>query len=95
MKTLTSKEYAKVISETVAEKENREAYEGNLIAMGKDSANQIQDAFIQGKLLALKYIMERYKEVKDYFSEKQSGLTWEVLDEFIVSCADYITEEME
>ena len=95
METLTSKEYAKVISETSEEKENREAYEANLIAMGKDSANQIQDAFIQGKLLVLKYIMERYKEVKDYFNEKQSGLSWEVLDEFMVSCADYITEEME
>lgn len=79
METLTSKEYAKVISETVAEKENREAYEANLIAMGKDSANQIQDAFKQGAILTMKYVMDTYLEVKNRYSNKE-GLSWEALD---------------
>ena len=79
METLTSKEYAKIISETVAEKENRECYEANLIAMGKDSANQIQDAFKQGAILTMKYVMDTYLEIKNRYPNKE-GLTWEALD---------------
>ena len=79
METLTSKEYAKVINETVDERENREVYEANLIAMGKDSANQIQDAFKQGAILTMKYVMDIYLEVKNRYSDKE-GLMWEALD---------------
>ena len=95
MEMLNSKEYAKCISETVEEKAIKEAYEANLIAMGKDSANQIQDAFNQGKIMALKHIMETYKSVKDYYSDKGlEGLTFEVLDVIFTECAEYIMEEI-
>ena len=93
METLTSKEYAKVINETVEEKENREAYEANLIAMGKDSANQIQDAFNQGKIMTLKHIMDTYTMVKNHYNNLE-GLTFEVIDLMLAEAASYIMEEM-
>lgn len=79
MEMLTSKEYAKLIGETVEEKENRDAYEANLIAMGKDSAYQIEDAYKQGAILTVKYVMDTYFTVKNDFRE-QSGLSWEALE---------------
>ena len=94
METLNSKEYAKVINETVAEKENREAYEANLIAMGKDSANQIQDAFIAGKTLVAKHVMEVYSRVKDYYSDRD-GLTFECFDLMLAEAIAEIMEENE
>ena len=95
MEMLSSEEYAKVISETVEEKENREAYEANLIDMGKDSANQIQDAYKEGKLIATKYIMETYKSVRDYYSEKgMEGLTFEVIDVMLAEAMEGVLEEI-
>ena len=49
MEMLTSKEYAKLISETLEEKYRREAYEANLIEMGKRSAYEIENAYIEGQ----------------------------------------------
>ena len=92
METLTSKEYAKVISETVEEKEDRESYEANLVAMGKNSANEIQDAFIAGKTLAIKHIMDVYKSVKDYYSDREC-LTFECFDAVLAEAAAEIMEE--
>ena len=93
MKKVNSTEYAKVISETVAEKESRDCYEANLLNMGKDSAAQIQDAFNQGKILALKYILQTYKAVREHYSN-QAGLTFEVLDAFFAECTNDIMEEI-
>ena len=91
METLSSKEYAHMISETENEKELRESYEANLIAMGKDSANQIQDAFNQGKIMALKHIMDTYTAVKNHYNNLE-GLTFDVID---LMLAEAITEIME
>lgn len=91
METLNSKEYASYISETVEEVENRKCYEANLIEMGKNSAYEIQDAFIAGKTLAVKHIMDVYKNVKDHYSDKE-GLTFECFD---VILSEAVTEIME
>lgn len=94
METLTSKEYAAQINETIEAAELKESYEANLIAMGKDSANQIQDAFIAGKALAVKHIMDVYNNVKDYYSSKE-GLTFECFDVMLAEAVAEIMEENE
>ena len=95
METLNSKEYAKLISESVEERQNREAYEANLIEMGKNSANEIQDGYNQGKIYAIKHIMDTYKTVKDYYTEKgMEGLTFEVFDAMLAETTTYILEEL-
>lgn len=95
METLTSKEYADQISETVEEAEIKECYEANLIEMGKNSANEIQDGYNQGKINALKHIMDTYKTVKDYYTEKgMEGLTFEVFDAMLAEATTYIMEEV-
>ena len=95
MEMLSSEEYAKVISETVEEKENREAYEANLIAMGKDSANQIQDAYKEGTVNAIKHILDTYKSVRDHYSEKgMEGLTFEVIDVMLSEAVEGVLEEI-
>ena len=95
MEMLSSEEYAKVISETIEEKEIREAYEANLIAMGKDSANQIQDGYKQGIVNAIKHIMDTYKSVRDYYSEKgMEGLTFEVIDVMFAEAVEGVLEEI-
>lgn len=93
MEMLTSKEYAKLISETIEEKEVREAYEANLIAMGKDSANQIQDAFNAGKATAIKHILDIYKSVREHYSNKE-GLTFECFDAMLDEAVMEIMEEI-
>ena len=91
MEILSSKEYADKIALTTEEAELKESYEANLIEMGKRSAYEIQDAFIAGKTLAVKHIMDVYKGVKDYYSDKE-GLTFECFD---LMLAEAITEIME
>ena len=93
METLTSVEYSKLISETIEEKELRDSYEGNLIAMGKDLPYQIEDAFKQGKIMALKHVMDTYKSVKDHYTHLE-GLTFEVIDVMLAEVASYVMEEM-
>lgn len=93
MEMLTSKEYARLISETTEEREIREAYEANLIAMGKDSANQIQDAFNAGKAAAIKHILDTYKRVREHYSNKE-GLTFECFDAMFDEAVMEIMEEI-
>lgn len=95
METLSSKEYANHISETIEEAEMKECYEANLIAMGKNSANEIQDGYNRGKINAVKHIMDTYKAVKDYYTEKgMEGLTFEVFDVMLAEATTEIMEEI-
>jgi hypothetical protein len=93
METLTSKEYADMISASTDDIEVKEAYEANLIAMGKDSACMIQDGYNEGKLFALKHIMDTYNAVKNHYATLE-GLTYDVLDVMLAECAAYIMEEI-
>ena len=94
METLNSKEYANLISETVEEAETKECYEANLIEMGKNSANEIQDAFKQGAILTMKYVMDTYLMVKNKFQE-QPGLSWEALDCMLSDISVNFMEEIQ
>ena len=93
METLSSKEYASKIAETVEEHATQKAYEANLIAMGKDAPNQIEDAFKAGKALAVKHIMDLYKSVKEHYADKE-GLTFECFDVILAEAANDIMEEL-
>jgi galactose-1-phosphate uridylyltransferase len=93
MAILSSKEYAAKLSETVKEVEDRECYEANLMAMGKDSPYQIEEAFKEGKIIALKHIMDIYKAVKEHYSNME-GLTFNVIDVMLAEAAEEIMEDI-
>lgn len=93
MSTMNSKEYADKIRETVEERERREDYEANLIAMGKDMPYQLEDAYKQGKVNAIKHVMDTYTQVKEHFKEHE-GLTFEAFDMMLADAAEYIVEEL-
>jgi hypothetical protein len=93
MEILSSKEYAKLISESVEEKETREAYEANLIEMGKNSANEIMDGFKQGAIRTLKYVMDSYLAIKAEFKD-QAGLTWETIEAMLADISVNFLEEI-
>ena len=93
METLSSKEYADIISQTTNEKELQESYEANLMAMGKDMPYQLEDAYKQGKVNAIKHVMEVYKSVREHYSHME-GLTFEVFDVMLAEAVNQVLEEI-
>ena len=95
MEILSSKEYAASISQTIEEKELLEDYEANLVAIGKASANNIQEAFKEGKDAAVKHLMQTYEEFKQYYQNKgMEGLTFEAFDTLLDETVYYIMEDL-
>lgn len=74
MREVSSKEYAEIISATT-EKVDMLKY------------TQLNKAFDRGSLFATKYFMTTYKTIRDHFSEKMDGLSFEVLDKLFAQCA--------
>ena len=93
MEILTSKEYAKVIRETVEQKKNREAYEANLIEMGKRSAYEIEQGFKEGKKLAISHLRSTYNSLKEYYADKE-GLSFDCFDLILDQVEMELLEEM-
>ena len=92
-KILSNAEYAEKISETTDAVMAKEEYEANLIAMGKDMPYQLEDAYKQGKINAMKHVMDTYSAVKEYYADRE-GLTFEAFDVMLADAAQYVMEEL-